>query len=239
MSGLSINGLKTELGLLANPEKAKFLAGFFKTGKGQYAEGDMFLGITVPQTRQVAGKYSSLALSDIKKLLKSKIHEHRLIALLVLVQQFNRADENQKVKIIDFYLASTKRINNWDLVDLSADKILGEYLYQAPSKERKILRKLAKSKNLWERRIAVLSTFAFIKRNEFDDALEISKMLLEDPHDLIHKAVGWMLREIGKRNLAVEEKFLKKHCRKMPRTMLRYAIEKFPEKKRQLYLKRN
>jgi len=233
MSGLSINGLKTELGLLANPEKAKFLAGFFKTGKGQYAEGDMFLGITVPQTRQVAGKYSSLALPDIKKLLQSKIHEHRLTALLVLVQQFNRADENQKVKIIDFYLASTKRINNWDLVDLSADKILGEYLYQAPSKERKILRKLAKSKNLWERRIAVLSTFAFI------NALEISKMLLEDPHDLIHKAVGWMLREIGKRNLAVEEKFLKKHCRKMPRTMLRYAIEKFPEKKRQLYLKRN
>ena len=239
MQEISVSTFKSEMAGLANPEKAKILSSFFKTGKGEYGEGDIFLGIAVPMQREVAKKYSTLGFSGIKKLLKSKIHEHRLIALLVLVQQFNRADENQKVKIIDFYLASTKRINNWDLVDLSAAKILGEYLYQAPSKERKILRKLAKSKNLWERRIAVLSTFAFIKRNEFDDALEISKMLLEDPHDLIHKAVGWMLREIGKRNLAVEEKFLKKHCRKMPRTMLRYAIEKFPEKKRQLYLKRN
>jgi 3-methyladenine DNA glycosylase AlkD len=222
----------------ANPEKAKFLAGFFKTGKGQYAEGDVLIGITVPQQRSVAKKYSLLGFSDIKKLLKSKIHEHRLTALFILVQQFNKADEKQKKKIVDFYLASTKHVNNWDLVDLSADKILGECLFSSKAKERKILYKLAKSKNLWERRIAMLATFAFIKRNDFDDALKISELLLKDKHDLIHKAVGWMLREIGKRDLAAEEKFLKEHSKKMPRTMLRYAIEKFPEKKRGFYLGR-
>ena len=236
MQEISVETFKSEMGLLANPEKVKFLAGFFKTGKGQYAEGDVLIGITVPQQREMAKKYASLKFQEIKKLLQSKVHEHRLTALLILVQQFKKADEAQKERIVDFYLQSTKHINNWDLVDLSADKILGEYLFSGKANERKILYKLAKSKNLWERRIAMLATFAFIKRNEFDDALKISKLLLEDKHDLIHKAVGWMLREIGKCDLAVEEKFLKKHCKKMPRIMLRYAIEKFPEKKRQFYL---
>ena len=236
MPEISVDALIPEMETLANPEKAKFLAGFFKTGKGQYAEGDVLIGITVPQQRKIAIKYSSLLFSDIKTILHSKIHEHRLTALLILVQQFSKADEKQKKKIADFYLASTKHINNWDLVDLSADKILGEYLCSSNAKERKILYKLAKSKNLWERRISMLATFAFIKRNEFDDALKISKMLLNDKHDLIHKAVGWMLREIGKRNLFAEEEFLKKHFKKMPRTALRYAIEKFPEKKRKYYL---
>ena len=239
MQEISVSTFKSEMAGLADHEKAKFLAGFFKTGKGQYAEGDIFIGITVPQQRNIAKKYSSLLFSDIKTILHSKIHEHRLTALLILVQQFNKADEKQREKIADFYLASTKHINNWDLVDLSADKILGEYLCAVPSKERKILRKLAKSKNIWERRISMLSTFALIKKNDFDDALKISELLLNDRHDLIHKAVGWMLREIGKRDLAAEEKFLKKHFKKMPRTMLRYAIEKFPEKERRLYLQSN
>jgi len=237
MQEISVSTFKSEMAGLANPEKAKILSSFFKTGKGEYGEGDIFLGIAVPMQREVAKKYSSLNFTEVKNLLKSNTHEHRLTALLILVQQFKRVDEKQREKIVDFYLASTKYINNWDLVDLSADKILGEYLCAVPSKERKILRKLAKSKNIWERRIAMLATFAFIKRNEFDDALEISELLLNDKHDLIHKAVGWMLREIGKRDLAIEEKFLKKHCKKMPRTALRYAIEKFPEKKREFYLK--
>ena len=239
MQEISVSTFKSEMAGLANPEKAKILSSFFKTGKGEYGEGDIFLGIAVPMQREVAKKYSSLNFTEVKNLLKSNTHEHRLTALLILVQQFKRVDEKQREKIADFYLASTKHINNWDLVDLSADKILGEYLCAVPSKERKILRKLAKSKNIWERRISMLSTFALIKKNDFDDALKISELLLNDRHDLIHKAVGWMLREIGKRDLAAEEKFLKKHFKKMPRTMLRYAIEKFPEKERRLYLQSN
>lgn len=224
-----------EIDSFKNPAKAKILAGFFKTGKGQYGEGDIFLGITVPKQREIAKKYKNLTFQEIQKLLKNKIHEYRLIALLILVERYKKADEEEKEKIVKLYLKNTKNINNWDLVDLSAHYILGNFLLK---KDRKILYKLANSKNLWEKRIAILSTFAFIHAGEFRDTLEISKILLIDDHDLIHKAVGWMLREIGKRNQDIEEKFLQKYYKKMPRTMLRYAVEKFSQEKREFYMKR-
>jgi 3-methyladenine DNA glycosylase AlkD len=216
-----------ELESLKNPKKAKDLQRFFKTGKGEYGEGDIFLGIVVPLQRRVAKKYSDLSLADLQKLLDKKIHEFRLTALFILTEK-----ELNK-EIFDFYLRNTKNINNWDLVDLSAPKILGEYLI---NKDKKILYKLAGSKSLWERRIAVLATFTFIDHNDFRDSLKIAEKLINDEHDLIHKAAGWGLREVGKRDLKTEEDFLKKYYKKMPRTMLRYAIEKFPEKKRRAYL---
>lgn len=218
---------------LTNKQKAEILQRFFKTGKGEYGEGDKFLGITVPQTRKLAKKYRNLSLNEIKKLLNNKFHEIRLAALLILVEQFPDDPE----KIYNFYLNNTKNINNWDLVDLSADKIVGKYLLKNP-KHKNILKKLANSKNLWERRIAILSTYQLIKNNQFEEMLELAKKLLNDSHDLIHKATGWMLREIGKKSLKVEETFIRKFCKKMPRTMLRYAIEKFPKTKRAFYLNR-
>ncbi len=228
-----LDQIKRDLLRLSDPEKAKKLSGFFKTGKGQYGEGDIFLGIPVPEQRKVAKKYRDLPLSDIQELLSSKIHEHRLTALIILVSKYEKADDSGKKEIFSFYLKNTENINNWDLVDLSAPKIVGDYLF---NKDTSILFKLAKSDNLWERRIAVLSTFTFIRNNDFEDALHISKLLLRDEHDLIHKAVGWMLREIGKRDQETEERFLNKHCMQMPRTMLRYAIEKFDKNKRKFYL---
>ncbi len=225
--------VKKELNKLANQEKAKIMQRFFKTGKGQYGEGDIFIGLKVPEQREIAKKYINLNLNEIEKLLKSEIHEYRLTALLILTYQF--PESKQKEKIINFYLKNTKYINNWDLVDLSADKILGEYLI---NKNKDILYKLAKSNNLWEKRTAIISCFNFIKNNQFDDALKISEILLNDEHDLIHKAVGWMLREIGKRNIKEEEVFLKKHYKQMPRTMLRYSIERFPDKKRKFYMQK-
>ncbi len=230
----------------ANADKAKLLAGFFKTGPGQYGAGDQFLGVMVPQQRAIAKKYCALALSEIEKLIKNKFHEARLTGLLILVDQYETGnDERKKTKALDpgirrddifnFYLAHTKQINNWDLVDLTAPKIVGGYLLNQP---RRLLYKLIKSKNLWERRIAVLATFQFIKHNQFVDALKIAKLSLTDQHDLMHKAVGWMLREIGKRDVKVLAKFLDEHGKKMPRTMLRYAIERLPEEKRQHYLKK-
>ncbi|KKS44728.1 MAG: alkylation repair enzyme superfamily protein [Parcubacteria group bacterium GW2011_GWA2_42_18] len=229
------NKFKKEIRKKGNVKRAKLLQRFFKTGKGEYGEGDFFMGITVPEIRKLAKKYNDLGLKDIKKLLGSKFHEERLTALLILVDKFKTGDNNQKRRIFDCYLKNTKKVNNWDLVDLSAQKIVGEYLLDKP---KKILYKLARSKNLWERRISVISTFYFIKNNKFKETLKISNILLCDSHDLIHKAVGWALREVGKKSLKTEEKFLKKYCLKMPRTMLRYAIEKFPEKKRQIYLKK-
>lgn len=223
-----------EINSKANPEKAKILQGFFKTGKGEYGEGDVFLGIVVPIQRKIAKKYN-LNLQEIQSLLNSKIHEQRLIALLILDTKFKKADEEEKEKIFNFYLQNTKNINNWDLVDLSAPNIVGSYLIERKNK-RGILYKLANSEHIWEKRISIISTFAFIRKNEFDDSLKISEILLKDKHDLIHKAVGWMLREIGKRNVSVLENFLKKHYKTMPRTMLRYAIEKLPEKTRKSYL---
>ena len=228
-----LSQLKKDLQRLKNPEKAKLLARFFKTGKGEYGEGDVFLGIMVPDSRKIAIKYKNLSFSEIKTLLNSKIHEGRLIALLILVNNYNNGGNKEKGKIFDFYLKNTKKINNWDLVDLSAHKIVGAHLI---GKDKSILYKLVKSDNLWERRIAVIATFNFINNNKFDDSLKISRLLLNDKHDLIHKAVGWMLREIGKKNQSVEEKFLNKYYKKMPRTMLRYAIERFDENKRKFYL---
>jgi 3-methyladenine DNA glycosylase AlkD len=226
-----------DLQKVAWADKAEFLPRFFKCGPGEYGAGDIFLGVVVPEQRKIAKKYSALDLSEIKKLLENKFHEARLTALLILVEQFGKADAKQKKAIFNFYLKNTKKINNWDLVDLSAPKIVSAYLLENKS-ERKILYKLAKSKNLWERRIAIIGTYAFIRDKQFEDTFKISELLLADKHDLIHKAVGWMLREAGNRNLGAEEKFLQKHYRAMPRTMLRYAIEKFPEQKRKIYLKK-
>lgn len=218
---------------LADPEKAAILSRFFKTGKGQYGEGDIFLGVMVPGQRRIAKKYAALSLKDIRKLLASKVHEHRLVALIILVNQYKKGDEHDRDKIVDFYLRYSKYINNWDLVDLSAPNIPGEYLL---NKDRAVLYRLARSKNLWERRIAIMSTFAFIRKNDFEDALRISALLLHDDHDLIHKAVGWMLREVGKRDFKAEEDFLKEHYRVMPRTMLRYAVERFDQTKKRLFM---
>jgi len=225
-----------ELKKYSNPEKAKILQGFFKTGKGQYGEGDIFLGIVVPNQRLVAKKFIGSDLESLKKLLDSKIHEYRLTAVLILTYQFPKADKKLQKKIYGFYLKNAKQINNWDLVDLSAPNIVGTYLLDK-KEERKVLYKLVKSKNLWERRISILATFTFLRNGDFKDTLKISEILLKDEHDLIHKAVGWMLREVGNRDQKVEEKFLKKYYKQMPRTMLRYSIEKFEENLRQKYLK--
>lgn len=231
---MSLSELRKEIKKRANPEKAKLLSGFFKTGRGEYGEGDIFYGIMVPIQREIVKKYWNLvSLEDVEELLQSKIHEERLIALLILVRRFEKI-ESERRSIFDLYMKNYNKINNWDLVDLSAPRIVGCYLLD---KDRKILYDFAKSDNLWKKRIAVLATFWFIKYNQFEDSLKIAEILLNDKHDLIHKAVGWGLREIGKRNLKIEEDFLKKHYKQMPRTMLRYAIEKFEEKKRLGYLK--
>jgi len=224
---------RSDIEKATNPEKAKLLQCFFKTGKGEYGEGDIFLGITVPESRKLAIKYKDLPLKDTESLLKSKIHEERLIALLILVHNYEKNSETRD-KIFNFYLKNTEYINNWDLVDLSSHQIVGNYL---SGRNRYILHKLAKSDNLWEKRISIISTAYFIKKDDFSETLKIATILLKDKHDLIHKAVGWMLREVGKRDLKTEESFLKKNYKKMPRTMLRYAIEKFPESKRLRYLK--
>ena len=217
----------------SNAEKAKLLSGFFKTGKGEYGEGDIFLGITVPVQREIAQEFEDLGMGEIQQLLDSKVHEKRMIALFILVDRFNTADEKTKKETFDFYLKNTQNINNWDLVDLSAPKIVGEFLID---RNREILRKLAKSEDLWGKRIAIISTYAFIRENDFKDTLKIAEILIKDKHDLIHKGVGWMLREVGKRDEEMLIDFLDKNHRVMPRTMLRYAIEKFDEGKRKEYL---
>ena len=224
--------VESELLALADPKRVSGYQRFFKTGKGEYGEGDVFIGVTVPNQRKVAKKCRDISLSDAEKLLKSKVHEHRLTALFILIDKFKKGE---KEKVYSLYLNNAKKVNNWDLVDSSAPYIVGKYLLD---KDRKVLYSLAKSDNLWERRIAMLSCFAFIRNNDFSDALNIAEILVDDKHDLMHKAVGWMLREIGKLDMSVEEKFLKKYCRTMPRTMLRYAIEKFPEAKRKFYMGR-
>lgn len=225
--------VQDELRDIAAPEIAKHSQRFFKTGKGEYGEGDQFLGIRVPQIRKVAKRFKKLSLDEIEKLLHSDFHEERLCALIILVNRAEKAPPEKLENIYELYLANTKYVNNWDLVDSSAEYIVGRYL---ADKDRSILYDLAESDNLWERRIAIMSTFYFIKRNQFEDTLKIAKLLLRDKHDLIHKAVGWMLREIGKRDIKKEENFLDQYLKNMPRTMLRYAIEKFPEDKRKEYL---
>lgn len=222
--------LKKDLKAFVKPGKAEILARFFKTGKGDYGEGDIFIGVMVPEIRKVAQKYKNIELSELSKVISGKIHEERLCgALICTYRKLNR-------EVVDFYLSNVRFLNNWDIIDLTAPKILGLWMVSRPD-ERKILYKFAKSKSLWERRIAVLSCFAFIREKDFKDTLAIAEILLNDDHDLIHKAVGWMLRELGKRDQSVEERFLKKYYKKMPRTMLRYAIERFEESLRQRYLK--
>lgn len=226
--------IQSELQKLANKKYAEHALRFFKTGKGEYGEGDKFLGIRVPVLRKLVKTYRGISLDKILILLKSKFHEERMVALFFLVDMFKRGEGENKKTICRIYLDNTKYINNWDLVDTTAWHIVGAFLYD---KDRKPLYTLARSNNLWERRIAILSTFYFIREDEFKDTLKLAEILLHDNEDLMHKAVGWMLREVGKRNLKKEEAFLEKHYASMPRTMLRYAIEKFPEKRRQMYLK--
>ena len=228
-----LNELRKKIKAISNPDIAKTMQWFFKTGKGDYGEGDIFTGLKVPTQRKLAQEFRDLSLTDLKILLNSPVHEERLISLLILVDKYEKGNEQEKEVIFSFYLKNRNGINNWDLVDLSAPKIIGKHLLK---KDKSLLFKFALSKNLWDRRIAVLSTYEFIRNNDFAVTLQISEVLLQDEHDLIHKAVGWMLREIGKRDLQAEEKFLKIHYNKMPRTMLRYAIEKFPETKRKKYL---
>jgi Predicted DNA alkylation repair enzyme len=226
--------LRKDINLYASPQKAVVLKRFFKTGKGQYGEGDIFLGIQVPDSRKIVRKYSNIPLDNTLQLLRSKIHEERLIALLIMVEKAKRSDEGGKEILFNKYLENTLYINNWDLVDLSADKIVGSYLFDKP---KDVLYSLAASENLWERRIAALATFDFIKKGFYEETLKIAKILLNDGHDLIHKAVGWMLREVGKRcSQEVLEQFLLANYKQMPRTMLRYAIERLPEPLRLQYL---
>lgn len=233
--GLTIAALIKQLHALADPLVAQQQRRFFKTGAGQYGEGDRFIGLRVPVLRQLAKQYSGLGLEDTLKLLQSPIHEQRLLALLLLIRLYQTGDEGGQKKIYTAYLKNTRFINNWDLVDVSADKIVGDWLYQHP-KDKPILQQLVKSRDLWRRRIGMLATFYFIRRHDFRPSLALARVLRDDKHDLIHKAVGWMLREIGKRDREVEIGFLDRHAPSMPRTMLRYAIEKFPPRLRAHYL---
>lgn len=230
-----IDQLKAELERLSDPKQAEKLQGFFKTGKGQYGEGDIFLGVRVPDQRKTAKKFKHTTISDAVELLQSGIHEHRLTALFLLVEKFKKGDEVARRHIMELYLDNTAYVNNWDLVDSSAHKILGAWLLDKP---RDILYKLAESKSLWERRISVIATFAFIPHSDFDDALELSELLLGDDQDLIHKATGWALREVGKRDQQALEGFLMKHYKTMPRTMLRYSLERLPKDRKDFYMGR-
>ena len=231
---MRLKKLTLDLQKYSDKRKAKIAQRFFKTGPGEYAEGDIFLGITVPMLRILSKRYQSLAFNETLRLLKSRIHEERLLSLLILILKYRKVDLSEKRKIYKAYLNHSKYVNNWDLVDVSAKQIIGVFL---KDKDRTPLYKLARSDSLWEKRIAILSTFHFIENNDFEDTLKIAEILISDPHDLIHKAVGWMLREVGKRDRDSEERFLKKYYIAMPRTMLRYAVERFPESKRQAYLK--
>lgn len=224
-----------EVKAYSNPLVAEQGQRFFKTGKGEYGEGDKFLGVRVPDLRRIAKKHVCLSLKEIAALLKSPFHEIRLLALFVAVSCYEKADEDKKEKIVSIYLANTDYVNSWDLVDASAHKILGDYLFD---KKRDLLYELASSDLLWERRIAIIATFNFIKKSSYYDTLRISEILINDEEDLIQKAVGWMLREVGKRSRKTEMRFLNEHAVRMPRTMLRYAIEKFPEELRQKYLRK-
>lgn len=231
----SLTRLKKELRKYADKKKALILERFFKTGPGEYGEGDLFIGVRVPFIRAVAKKYLTLSRKEIAMLLGSSIHEERLLALLILVGQFERADVRDREKMFRFYLNHTRSINNWDLVDLTSHRIVGNFL---ADKKRALLYGLARSPSLWERRIAIVATFHFIRRGQFKDTLRIAHLLLRDREDLMHKAVGWMLREVGKRDRKQLELFLSKYCALMPRTMLRYSLEHFPEGKRAFYMTR-
>jgi 3-methyladenine DNA glycosylase AlkD len=231
----ALSSVRRDLRKVARPDRADSHTSFFKTGHGEYGAGDRFLGVTVPQLRTIAREYRDMPLKYVVKLLQSPWHEERLLALLIMVGQYARADTSTRRTIHQMYLRNTKSINNWDLVDSSAAQIVGAHL---ESRDRRVLRRLARSKLMWERRIAMIATYHYIRRRDFKDALTVAGLLRRDEHDLIHKAVGWMLREIGNRDRGAEERFLRKHARTMPRTMLRYAIEKFPQPLRRKYMAR-
>lgn len=240
---MSAHDVVTALKAVASPTKAKASAWFFKTGPGQYGEGDRFIGVTVPEQRTVAKQFRDLPLAEIERLLESPIHEHRLTALLILVGQYQRADAKAKKRVLDFYLDHLDRVNNWDLVDSSAGYIVGNYylgrraVYGPNSRcGSAVLQRLSRSKNLWRRRVAIIATQAFISAGQFNDTLTLAEQLLNDRHDLMHKATGWMLREVGNRDPKVLKAFLDEHASTMPRTMLRYAIEKFDPVTRKHYL---
>jgi len=229
-----INNLLKDINQERNENKSLILQKFFKTQKGQYGYGDIFLGITVPIQRKIAKKYQDINLSDIQKLITKKIHEYRLISLLILILKYQKSKlKKDQKRIYDFYVKNINFINNWDLVDLSAPHIIGNYLLD---RSRRSLYNLAKSPDLWHRRISIISTFTFIKKQDFTDTLKIAQILLNDEHDLIHKATGWMLREVGKRDISTLYRFLDKFCTKMPRTMLRYSLEKLPKDKKKYYM---
>jgi len=231
-----IEDIKKELQKYINPEKAVHYPKFFQAYEGGYGEGDKFIGVTVPNQRKVAKKYyKTISIKDVEKLLQQDIHEYRQTALFILTYKYEKSEETgRKKEIVDIYISNTDHINTWDLVDSSAYKILGDYLFD---KDKKLLYKMANSSNMWEQRIAIIATLNFIKKGNFEDTLNISKILIDHDHDLIHKAVGWMLREVGKKNYDVEYNFLIKYYKNMPRTMLRYSIEKFDEEVRQKFLK--
>lgn len=224
-----------ELMSMANPEKAVFLQRFFKTGPGEYAEGDVFLGLVVPLTRNIAQANKKTPLEELQKLIGSRYHEARLCALLIVVEQFKKASPEEQKNLYDFYLSNTSRINNWDLVDLTSPQVVGAYL---SDKDRSPLYTLARSGNLWEQRISIVSTIAFIRHREYDDTLALADHLLPHPHDLIHKAIGWMLREVGKKDRDTLTAYLERQAVRLPRTALRYAIEHYPEDQRQYFLKK-
>jgi 3-methyladenine DNA glycosylase AlkD len=229
----TLAGVRRDIRALGSPERAKHSLRFFRTGPGEYGEGDKFFGLSVPEMRAIAKQYRDLKHDEVLELLQSEWHEDRLVALLLLVDGYDRGDDARRQKIHRAYLANTRRINNWDLVDMSAGQVVGGHLDAA---EISLLETLARSNDLWERRIAIVATFHFIKQHQLAPTLRIAEMLLDDKHDLIHKAVGWMLREVGKKDRKVLDAFLAKHYRRMPRTMLRYAIERHPETIRKRYL---
>jgi 3-methyladenine DNA glycosylase AlkD len=232
-----LDQLKKELQEKATPGKKEIYQRFFKTGKGEYGEGDVFIGLTMPDQREICKKYQEkLSLPKLKELLKSKIHEHRMCALIILVNKYKKSkSDEEKENIFNFYLENTKGINNWDLVDISCPNIVGEFLYRN-KQHRNILYKLARSDNLWEKRISMVSMLYFTKYEDFEDVLALAEMHLSHPHDLMHKAVGWVLREVGKKDESLLKKFIKQHYDEMPRTTLRYSIERFPENERKKYL---
>lgn len=230
---ISYKHIHADILSFADGKRAINASRFFKTGKGEYGEGDIFIGLTVPMVRKFVKKYHDIRIACIKKLLQSPIHEERLLALLILVERYQGSEKKEQNNIAEFYIQNINYINNWDLVDLSAHKILGAYVCK---NKKTLLTQLARSKNMWKRRIAIIATAYFIKHDVYKETFRIAKLLLYDDRDLIHKAVGWMLREVGKRDMKKEEEFLKKYYMTMPRTMLRYAIERFPEIKRKRYL---
>ncbi len=228
-----VDEIRAELSNSADENRARVSRRFFKTGPGEYGEGDRFIGVKVPVLRKLSRKYKDADLNTVLLLLGSQIHEERQLALFILVLMYKASDSTARKRIFNLYLDNIEHVNNWDLVDCSAEHIVGAYILGG---DKKLLYELARSKELWERRVSIMATYHYIKKGMFDETLQIARMLVEDKEDLIQKAVGWMLREVGKRDLSSEEAFLKKHYKTMPRTMLRYAIERFPEPKRKAYL---